>query len=115
LCSYVPAKNKELALTLTLKKLDKTQKIVYNIYIPLHTRRIFMETTSTTTPRKHITLAERIKDWHGEPYTLTDEDRAWINFPAEGDELIAINTANNSPDDYIPDNEIDWDNLEKYV
>ncbi|MDR0804548.1 MAG: hypothetical protein LBN42_02020 [Oscillospiraceae bacterium] len=38
--------------------------------------------------RKHITLAERLKDWDGEPYELTDEDREWLDMKPVGEEII---------------------------
>jgi antitoxin component of MazEF toxin-antitoxin module len=28
-------------------------------------------------PRRHIPLAERLKNWDGQPYELTAEDREW--------------------------------------
>jgi hypothetical protein len=31
------------------------------------------------------------------------------------DELKLIETAKNSPDDYISDEEVDWENLDKYL
>jgi len=37
-------------------------------------------------PRKHIPLAERLKDWNGQPYELTNEDKEWINMEPVGEE-----------------------------
>jgi antitoxin component of MazEF toxin-antitoxin module len=37
--------------------------------------------------RRHKPLSERIRDWDGKPYELTDEDKAWLNLPAVGDEV----------------------------
>jgi hypothetical protein len=34
--------------------------------------------TRAQEPRKHISLAERFKDWDGKPYELSDEDSAWL-------------------------------------
>jgi len=36
--------------------------------------------------RKHIPLEERLKNWSGKPYELTDEDREWLNEPTVGEE-----------------------------
>jgi predicted DNA-binding antitoxin AbrB/MazE fold protein len=38
-------------------------------------------------PKKHITLAERLKNWDGKPYELSDEDREWLNMEDVGEEL----------------------------
>jgi antitoxin component of MazEF toxin-antitoxin module len=37
--------------------------------------------------RRHKPISERIKDWNGQPYELTDEDREWLNMPAVGEEI----------------------------
>ena len=37
--------------------------------------------------RSHRTLAERLKDWDGKPYELTDEDREWLDMKAVGKEV----------------------------
>lgn len=36
--------------------------------------------------RVHIPLAERLKNWDGKPYALTDEDRQWLDMKSEGEE-----------------------------
>ncbi|MDR2898034.1 MAG: AbrB/MazE/SpoVT family DNA-binding domain-containing protein [Spirochaetaceae bacterium] len=38
-------------------------------------------------PRRHIPLAERLKNWDGNPYELTDEDRQWIDMKPVGEEI----------------------------
>jgi len=38
-------------------------------------------------PRRHISLAERLKDWDGQAYEVTDEDRAWLDMEPVGDEI----------------------------
>ena len=38
-------------------------------------------------PRRHIPLSERLKDWDGQPYDLTDEDKEWLNMEPVGDEI----------------------------
>jgi Growth regulator len=38
-------------------------------------------------PRRHISLAERLKDWDGQPYEITDEDKEWLNMELAGDEI----------------------------
>jgi antitoxin component of MazEF toxin-antitoxin module len=38
-------------------------------------------------PRRHIPLAERLKDWHGQPYELTDEDKEWQTMKSVGEEI----------------------------
>ena len=43
--------------------------------------------TSAKEPRRHIPLAERLKDWDGQPYKTTDEDREWLNMESAGDEI----------------------------
>lgn len=45
------------------------------------------EAPAKITPRRHITLAERLKDWDGQPYELTDEDREWLNMKPVGKEI----------------------------
>ena len=37
-------------------------------------------------PRNHIPLAERLKNWDGKAYTLTDEDTEWLNLKPAGEE-----------------------------
>ena len=36
---------------------------------------------------RRISLEERFKDWDGQPYELTDEDKAWLNMEPMGDEI----------------------------
>ena len=43
--------------------------------------------TRTKEPRKHITLAERLKEWDGQPYEIKDEDREWLNIESTGEEV----------------------------
>ena len=43
--------------------------------------------TSIKEPRRHIPLTERLKDWNGQSYELTDEDREWVNLEPKGDEI----------------------------
>ena len=43
--------------------------------------------TRAAEPRRHIPLAERLKDWSGMPYELDDEDREWLNMEPIGDEI----------------------------
>ena len=38
-------------------------------------------------PRKHISLAERLKNWDGQPYELTNEDKEWLNMEPVGEEI----------------------------
>ena len=38
-------------------------------------------------PRRHIPLSERLKDWNGQPYELTAEDRAWVDMEPTGEEI----------------------------
>ena len=37
--------------------------------------------------RRHIPLAERLKNWDGRPYELTDEDKEWLNMKPVGEEI----------------------------
>ena len=37
--------------------------------------------------RTHIPLAMRLKDWDGQPYELTDEDKEWLNMEPAGEEI----------------------------
>ena len=37
--------------------------------------------------KEHISLAQRLKDWDGKPYELTDEDKEWLNMPPAGKEI----------------------------
>jgi len=37
--------------------------------------------------REHIPLAKRLGDWNGQPYELSDEDKAWIEAEPIGDEV----------------------------
>jgi hypothetical protein len=37
--------------------------------------------------RKHIPLAERLKDWEDQPYKLNAEDSEWINLKLVGKEI----------------------------
>ena len=43
--------------------------------------------TRAKEPRRHIPLAERLKDWNNPAYELNDEDRAWLNIKPAGDEV----------------------------
>ena len=36
--------------------------------------------------RRHVPLSERLKDWGGEPYDITDEDSDWLNMKPVGEE-----------------------------
>jgi len=36
--------------------------------------------------REHIPLAERLKNWNGQPYELTSEDREWLDMEPVGEE-----------------------------
>ena len=36
--------------------------------------------------RRHITLAERLKNWEGQPYEITGEDKEWLEMRPAGDE-----------------------------
>lgn len=38
-------------------------------------------------PRRHIPLAERLKNWDDRPYETTDEDKEWLNIKPAGDEI----------------------------
>ena len=38
-------------------------------------------------PRRHIPLAERLKNWNGQPYELTEEDRQWQTMKPVGEEI----------------------------
>jgi antitoxin MazE len=37
--------------------------------------------------KEHIPLAERLKDWNGQPYELNSEDKAWLELEPVGDEV----------------------------
>ena len=37
--------------------------------------------------RTHVPLAERLKDWEGQIYELTDEDKQWLNMEPIGEEI----------------------------
>jgi len=37
--------------------------------------------------REHISLAERLKDWKGQPYELNPEDKTWLDLEPVGDEI----------------------------
>ena len=41
----------------------------------------------TRSRREHIPLAERLKDWNGQPYELYSEDKAWLDLESAGDEV----------------------------
>ncbi len=43
--------------------------------------------TCVKAKRRHIMLAERLKNWEGGPYTLTGEDQAWLNSEPAGEEV----------------------------
>ena len=43
--------------------------------------------THAKEPRRHIPLAKRLEGWDGNPYELTDEDRAWMNMEPVGEEI----------------------------
>ena len=49
----------------------------------------FLEPLPNTdkTPRKHIPLSERLKDWDGKRYELQPEDDAWISMDSVGEEF----------------------------
>ena len=42
--------------------------------------------TRAQEPRRHIPLAERFKDWDGQPYETTAEDNEWLTMEPVGDE-----------------------------
>ena len=44
-------------------------------------------TTCVKQPRHHIPLAERLKDWDGQPYELAAEDGEWANMEPAGEEI----------------------------
>ena len=37
--------------------------------------------------RQHIPLAQRIKNWDGNPYELAEEDTAWLDMKPVGEEI----------------------------
>lgn len=41
----------------------------------------------TKVHKKHISLAERLKGWDGEPYELDEEDKEWLNLKPVGNEI----------------------------
>ena len=43
--------------------------------------------THVKEPRRRISLEDRLKDWDGHPYEITDEDREWLNMESAGNEL----------------------------
>jgi len=43
--------------------------------------------TRAQEPRRHIPLAERLKDWDGQPYEPAGEDMAWLNMEPVGEEI----------------------------
>ena len=43
--------------------------------------------TRAKEPRRHIPLAERLKDWNGQPYKTTDEDKVWHSMEPVGEEI----------------------------
>jgi antitoxin component of MazEF toxin-antitoxin module len=43
--------------------------------------------SSAKKPRRHVPLAERLKDWDGKPYELTAEDREWQAMKPAGEEI----------------------------
>ena len=43
-------------------------------------------TPKITRAPEHFPLAERLQDWHGQPYELTNEDKAWLNMELVGEE-----------------------------
>jgi len=43
--------------------------------------------THVKEPRRHIPLAERLINWDGQPYELSDEDKEWLNMEPVGDEI----------------------------
>ena len=43
--------------------------------------------TCAEEPRRHIPLDERLKDWDGQPYEMTDEDKEWLNMKPVGEEI----------------------------
>jgi antitoxin component of MazEF toxin-antitoxin module len=43
--------------------------------------------TRAKEPRKHIPLADRLKDWDSKPYELASEDSEWLNMNPVGEEL----------------------------
>jgi len=44
--------------------------------------------TDAKEPRRHIPLTERLKDWDGQPYEMTDEDREWLDMEPARDEIL---------------------------
>jgi len=43
--------------------------------------------THVKEPHRRVSLEERLKNWDGQPYELTDEDKAWLNMEPVGDEI----------------------------
>lgn len=43
--------------------------------------------TCAKEPRRHISLAERLKGWGGQPYEITDGDKEWLNAEPAGDDV----------------------------
>ena len=37
-------------------------------------------------PRKHVPLSERLKNWEGQPYELSSEDKVWLDMEPVGEE-----------------------------
>lgn len=36
--------------------------------------------------KTHIPLAQRLKDWNGQPYEVAEEDREWLDAESAGEE-----------------------------
>ena len=68
------------------KALLKTANIHENEQVSIFADENQLVIKKTHKHRKHIPLAERLRNWNGKPYGLNDEDDNWLNLAPIGNE-----------------------------
>jgi len=68
------------------KAILETASIKENEQVQISAERNKIIIIKSRSYREHIPLAERLKNWNGQPYELTNEDKEWLDMEPVGEE-----------------------------
>lgn len=68
------------------KALLKTANIQENEQVSIFASNNKLVIKKTRKYKEHIPLSERLSDWNGQPYELTNEDKDWLDLEPVGNE-----------------------------
>ena len=69
------------------KAILETASIKENEQVQILAERNRIVIVKPRSKREHIPLAERLKDWNGQPYEMTNEDKEWQDMKPVGEEV----------------------------